>query len=352
MCPLSINSVKEFTNIFGKYLDQPALVQNIYQKMPVALTSIALGYGAYDTFQTPKGERGKRAIKNASVLGATVASALIATRGLKIKGKEIFEGIIELPEKDEEGLKELLTKPLSQKIKGFVQKIQDDKVLALNEVKEMMSYFKKNFEGEDLISKAIPAPESEAPFSDLWKLSKLGLIPVLGGIAGGTIGDKLAGENWKKQFPDKVKEGTYQYLNNIALCNVGAGLGALTMNVCKVKSKLARVGAMLTGVVGVGLVAGNAIANLVGKEVINPMFDKDSKPSSFGDAVKHLNSERHPEALDLSLHIDDLASVGFISGLKWIGPVLPMLYSVSAYRAGIGYRNGKTYKEQNKISEK
>ena len=55
---------------------------------------------------------------------------------------------------------------------------------------------------------------------------------------------------------------------------------------------------------------------------------------------KDLNNERHPEAVDLSLHVDDIASVGFLSGFKWIGPVLPLLYSVSGYRAGIGYRNG------------
>ena len=55
--------------------------------------------------------------------------------------------------------------------------------------------------------------------------------------------------------------------------------------------------------------------------------------------IKDLNKERRPEALDISLHIDDIASVGFMSGVKWIGPILPALYSISGYRAGIGYRN-------------
>ena len=103
------------------------------------------------------------------------------------------------------------------------------------------------------------------------------------------------------------------------------------------------VAMMMTGVLGVGLVAGSAIANFIGKNYINPLFDKNKKVEhkSFKEMVKNLNSERHPEALDVSLHLDDVASVGFVSGLKWIGPVLPMLYSVSAYRAGIGYRNGR-----------
>jgi len=328
MSPLSISSIKNNANILGKYLDQPAFVKKIYDVMPYVLTTTAAGYGAYDTYKSPPKDRKKKMIKNASILGFTVASALIATRGLKIKSKQIFEGIIELPEKNTEGLAETLAENLSSKTKKLVEKIQDDKVLKFGEVKTMVNEFDTKFKDEDLISKVIPAPESEAPFTDLLKLSKLGLIPVLGGIAGGTVGDKLAGENWEKQFPDKVKEGTYQYLNNIALCNVGAGLGALTMNALKVQNKMARVGAMLTGVIGVGLVAGSAIANVVGKEIIDPLFDKNKKRKPLKEVFKNLNSERHPEAMDLSLHIDDLASV-------------PMLYSVSAYRAGIGYRNGE-----------
>ncbi len=340
---LPVSPIKNKLKILGKYLDQTAMVGKLYDVMPPVLTGTAIGYGIYDTMKSSKEDRKKRAIKNASVLGFTVASALIATRGLKIKGKQLFEGIIELPEKDSEGIIEVLSKPLSQKAKMLIKKVQDDKILKFSEVKNLMQEFKEKLKDEKLISKIIPDAESEAPFADLLKLSWLGLIPVLGGITGGVVGDKLAKEDWKKQFPDKIKEGTYQYLNNIALCNVGAGLGAFTMNVFNVKSKTARFAAMMTGVLGVGLAAGNAIANFVGKNVINPVFDRNKTPNkkSVKEMFKNLNEERHPEALDVSLHLDDVASVGFVSGLKWIGPVLPMLYSVSAYRAGIGYRNGK-----------
>ena len=48
---------------------------------------------------------------------------------------------------------------------------------------------------------------------------------------------------------------------------------------------------------------------------------------------------RTPELIDLGLHTDDIATVSLLSGLKWIEPSLPLLYSVSGYRAGIGYRN-------------
>ena len=30
-----------------------------------------------------------------------------------------------------------------------------------------------------------------------------------------------------------------------------------------------------------------------------------------------------------------------MSGLKWIEPALPIMYAISGYRAGIGYRNGE-----------
>ena len=35
-----------------------------------------------------------------------------------------------------------------------------------------------------------------------------------------------------------------------------------------------------------------------------------------------------------------------MSGLRWIEPALPIMYSISGYRAGIGYRNGPEHKKQ------
>ena len=54
---------------------------------------------------------------------------------------------------------------------------------------------------------------------------------------------------------------------------------------------------------------------------------------------KSEQKERKPEALDVCLHTDDIATVSLLSGLKWIEPALPILYSVSGYKAGSGYRN-------------
>ena len=52
-----------------------------------------------------------------------------------------------------------------------------------------------------------------------------------------------------------------------------------------------------------------------------------------------LSSERKPELLDMALHTDDIATAGVLSGFKWIEPMLPLMYTISGYRAGIGYRN-------------
>ncbi|MDD3014723.1 MAG: hypothetical protein PHC34_13565, partial [Candidatus Gastranaerophilales bacterium] len=311
---------------FGKYLDQPALVKGLYSTAPLVLSTGATGYGLYDIYKSPKKERKNKLIQNFSILLFTVSSALIATRGLKIKGKQIFEGLIELPHLHKNDLEEVLTKVSDNKLKKLINKVKDEKILKLPEVKYLADELENKFKGKNFISKIIPDSHNHNPFEELGKLSLLGLIPVFGGITGGIVGDKLTKQDWKKKLPDKIKEGSYQYLNNIFLCNVGAGIALLSMNKFNVKSKAIRFGAMLTGVIGVGLVAGSAIANFIGKNFINPAFDKNThthKQHNFYSMFKDLNDERHPEVLDVSLHIDDIASVGFISGFKWIGPVLP-----------------------------
>lgn len=337
-------------NTFAKFLDQPALIKKMTKTMPYALASGGLIYCGINAHNASPEKQKDTFIKDFSVLTFTVTSALLATLGLKIKGKEIFEGLVELPHLHKHDIEEILPKIKSDKTKALIQKVQDGKILKLKEVQELENNLKTIFKKDGIIKKIIPDAHNHGAFEELKKLSLLGLIPVLGGIAGGVLGDVLTKENWKKKFPDKVKEGTYQYLNNIFLCNVGAGLAMVLMNKLKVQSKTARFFAMLGGVIVVGLIAGSAIANFVGKNLINPLFNNQGgrprDPESISgrrirESFRNLNSERHPEAVDLSLHIDDIASVGFLSGMKWIGPVLPALYTVSGYRAGIGYRNGK-----------
>ena len=70
------------------------------------------------------------------------------------------------------------------------------------------------------MNKLIPEPEnisSKDIFSEIGRLSVFGLIPVLGGIAGGIAGDRLTSDDYKDKIPNKIKEGAYQYLANIFL---------------------------------------------------------------------------------------------------------------------------------------
>ena len=57
------------------------------------------------------------------------------------------------------------------------------------------------------------------------------------------------------------------------------------------------------------------------------------------ECKKECKKDRTPEALDIGLHVDDISTVSLLSGLKWIEPALPVMYTISGYRAGIGYRN-------------
>jgi len=141
---------------------------------------------------------------------------------------------------------------------------------------------------------------------------------------------------------------------------------------------------------------GSFVANLIGKKILDPIFDKkknvDIRPKQlsnpyFADSLnvftskhkvferftterkrlafcnritpkqagncrnnnggfarkhhKDLYDERKPELLDMALHTDDIATAGVLSGFKWIEPMLPLMYTISGYRAGIGYRNNK-----------
>ncbi len=316
-------------SIFGKYLDQPALVSKLSKAMPATLIAGAAGYGLHIVYKQKDDEtKEKTFVKNLCVLGFTVASALVATRGLKIGKKQIFEGLIEIPHLHKHDIEKALQEAGDNKyLTGLINKVKDGKVLKFSEVKAL--------EEKQLADKVIPPPHSHSPFGEIRRLSLLGLIPVAGGITGGILGDKLTEKDWKERIPNKIKEGTYQYLANIFLCNVGAGAALIITDKMKVKSKVAKAGAMVAGILLTGVVGGSAIANYIGKKCINPLFGKRSGREG------NMCAERTPEVLDIGLHVDDVSTVAVMSGLKWIEPVLPILYSISGYRAGIGYRNFK-----------
>ncbi|MDD3149345.1 MAG: hypothetical protein PHV68_00775 [Candidatus Gastranaerophilales bacterium] len=352
--------IKNSLYTFGKWFDQPGLIKALNKKMPVMLTVGALSLGLYDTFKTEKEQRNKKLIKNISILSLTVSSALFATRGLKLFGKQIFEGIGHV-HNCKHGVNEVLKTLKKDNLSNSnliksIEKIRDDKYISLKEVKNIKANLENIFGNKKAIDKVITTPHTHGfkdSIKEMLHLSYIGLVPVIGGISGGIIGDFLTEKKWKEKVPDKIKEGFYQYASNIFLCNVGAGSALGLMELLNVQSKGKKLLAAMSGVLGVGILGGSQIANYIGKKVINPIFERppNIKPESYHNhsklnSIKHLNDERHPEMLDVSLHLDDIASIGFLSGLKWIAPALPLFYSISAYRSGIGYRNGHSHKNK------
>ena len=365
-------------DILGKYLDQPVLIKKISDKVPVTLIGGAAAFGLYDTFNDKEVKEGRetktsRFIKNASILTGTVASTLIFGKKFihmphhcKNALGEIIRGV-----KKDSKIKEDVRKEITNHLETM-KKGKD--YLSHENVKKVYEYFEKQGEkGKELMSKVFPIGHDHGhgaepaktwlgkkwnnfvkknpEFHEIKDLSLLGTVPVLGGVAGGIVGDSLSGEDLGKTVPNKIKEGTYQYLANIMLCNVGAGAALFAVNKTSYKnSKPVKFGAMLAGIATVGVAGGSLIANYIGKKIVNPALNYCKKrhgPCPYKQAqekqggLRELYNERTPEAIDIGLHVDDLASAGFLSGLNVIAPVLPILYSVSAYRAGVGYRNNK-----------
>ena len=190
---------------------------------------------------------------------------------------------------------------------------------------------------ENLTSKEI--------FSEVGRLSLLGAIPVIGGIGGGLLADKVTKTSSPRSTANKIKEGFYQYFANIFLCNVGACIalfsaeGLQKSKIIKPLSPIKKMGVIMVGIAATGIVGGSWIANKLSQNIIDPLFNKGKKVCNKG-----VYAERKPELTDVALHVDDIATAGVLSGFKWIEPALPLMYFISGYRAGIGYRNNNSQK--------
>lgn len=319
----------------GKYLDQPLLTAKINKNIPTVLTLGCSGLVINQMDNTPTKDRKKVGIKSAIILGTTLLSAVNAAKIASFITKRPLPKSIEQLQKDNTKLiNEYLSKTnVKDKTNKILNKAKT-KILSLNEINYLNTKENKN-----LLDQLIPPPENikaKDIFKDIGWLSIFGAIPVIGGVSGGIIADKLTEKNWKNRIPNKVNEGIYQYLANIFLCNVGAGAALGILEKFNIKSKSARCIGMVTGIILTGVIGGSTIANYIGNKLINPLIFKKQKPDN-----------RTPELIDIGLHTDDIATVAVLSGLKWIEPSLPILYSVSGYRAGIGYRNDKNSQKNN-----
>lgn len=320
--------------IAGKFLDQPILVASFQKKVPYLLAGGGAIHCARTIHNADSDDKKNVAIKTGLTMATTITSALLAPKLTNKIFKIDSKSLKQIKQSNTQLVDEFVSKnQINEKTKTILEKSKN-KILHFKEIKHLSETFSKTEEGIKFMDKFIPNPEnitSKEIFSEIGRLSILGLIPVVGGITGGITGDAITEKDWKANVPNKVKEGTYQYLANIFLCNVGAGLALALMEKSGVKSKTQRAIGMICGIIITGVLGGSVIANMISNKLINPLFGEKSSKGVF--------NERKPEALDIGLHVDDIATVAVMSGLKWIEPALPIMYSISGYRAGIGYRN-------------
>ncbi|MBR2068439.1 MAG: hypothetical protein IJ877_01625 [Candidatus Gastranaerophilales bacterium] len=319
--------------IFGKFLDQPMLVAKFQKAIPAVLVAGGTAYTAYDASKAKKGQRGKRVLKTGVTMGATIASALAAPYiASKITKRPLPQNIQSIKTSNTQIIDSFIKSTKLSKDTKLILNKSKERILSFKDVKTLFNNIGQSENGYKFLNKLIPEPQNVKAkdiFSEIGYLSVYGAIPVVGGIAGGTAADKITDkEHAKENFPNKVKEGLYQYLANIFMCNVGAGIALGILEKLGITSKGARAAGMTAGIAATGIIGGSKIANFIDKKVISPIFK-----------TKAAQKERTPEVLDIGLHTDDIATVSLLSGLKWIEPALPVMYSLSGYRAGIGYRN-------------
>ena len=329
---------------FGKFLDQPMLIAKLNKSMPKVLFSLGglyLAKNSYDLFEKTKNasdkekNKAKKEILNKSiVLISAISSALLAPKiACAITKRAPLETMEQVVKNNTKLIDNFLNTTTPNVKNEYILNKAKTKILSFNEVKSLFSSLKSPKE-KAFLKKLIPDPENikaKDIFQEIGYLSIYGAIPVLGGILGGIGVDVYNKENLKEKVPDKINEGLYQYLANIFMCNIGAGCALGVLEKLNITSKTIRALGMTTGIILTGVLGGSKIANFVTKNLINPIIN----PKIKKDEIK----ERKPELLDLGLHTDDIATVSLLSGLKWIEPSLPLLYTISGYRAGMGYRN-------------
>jgi len=277
----------------AKYIDQPGVLAKLHKQMPAILIGGGGLFAAADTFRKPKEER--HWLRNTIVAASAIGSLLLAVK---------YGKLLEVPVHNPK-----------------------EKIIPLKEIEKLAIEPQ-----EELTSKEV--------LGEVGRLSLFGLIPVVGGVAGGIAADKITGIGSKKNTANKVKEGIYQFLANVFLCNIGAGAALLgyegLVKANKIKpSSVKKLGAVLIGIIAPGIIGGNILANFIGKKLINPLFGEQNQ-----------QNERRPEALDIAIHADDIAKAGVFAGFRWIEPILPALFFVCGYRAGIGYRSKTHQSEQ------
>ncbi len=324
----------------AKYIDQPFVINKINNQVPKLLVSSGLTIVLFDSFRHGGNnkENRRRLLKNIIIASSIIGATLTSIKNFKlIEMKPAKEIIKEQTKAIDEYVKK--TNLTDNFLLSILNKSKRNH-LSLDEISVLFEKLKNDSNRTFLFKKLFSENKnltSNEIFSEIKRLSTLGVVPVISGIAGGIIADAVTGTFSLKSNANKIKEGFYQYFANIFLCNVGAGTalyGLEKLNKHGVIKKMTPTKKMLTilaGITVMGIIGGSYIANFLSKKIINPIFSQKREHGIY--------SERKPEVLDIALHTDDIATAGVLSGVKWVEPMLPVMYFISGFRAGTGYRN-------------
>jgi hypothetical protein len=166
------------------------------------------------------------------------------------------------------------------------------------------------------------AHEAAAPFL------LVGGLSVASGVASGLLANHLQ-KAPAHEDTHVIKEGLFQYIANIAMCGLGAGVGLLAANsvgFSRFKNPVGRV-ACIGGGLAMGITAGALIAN--------PISERIGETLGFAPSRKH----RKLEAMDVAYHLDDAPAAISTAGVQILKPLVPPILLLSALRAAVGYRN-------------
>lgn len=387
---MDMNTVRAFCH----WAEHPNTIRWVEKKaiVPLGLAGMS-ALAVSDTWKAQPEDRKKVIVRDAMVLGATAAGTYAAAMGIRANGKQIFPGLMRYAE--EEGraeLKEAIEHSVSfLKEKGYSQGLieQMEKLGAKTEqwsqvlsqrhgYKEFFKGLQTEFEAKhgsietakqewkNHLRDLMPEEENEGFMEEAKKAASfflVGGISVLSGLAGGLAANKVNKVKDPNATVNMIKEGIFQFVANIALCAVGAGiaLGVVNGEWGPKGNALRQTGdkfadfinkhpakkLIRTGIIGaglsIGIFGGGFIANWLGRNYVNPFFDKmQGKTPTANNGLPP--EKRKIEFSDAILHLDDVPTAMALAGVKIIEPVIPLFFAFSGYRTGIGYRNDESAK--------
>ena len=175
----------KISKILGKFLDQPILVAKFEKKVPYLLTGGAALYTAHCVNKAEPENKNSTLLRVGTTMTFTVLSALLAPKITNKIFKKQTPNLIQIKQQNTEIIDKFIKE---NKVDDSTNKILNkakNKALKIKEIKQLYNSPQKD---NNFLNKLIPEPEnitSKDIFSEIGRLSLLGLIPVLGGIFGG-----------------------------------------------------------------------------------------------------------------------------------------------------------------------